>query len=96
MKCDIAEISVFVRKIIAKYEKDFTEFLETELMSFVKEFRPEIEGKKSVMDIANLMPGSRASSSLPEVYKLMLLFVLIPVTFATTERSLQRRLTRQI
>ena len=90
VKCDIAEIAVLARKIIGKYEKDFTECLETELRSFVKEFRPEIEVKESVTDIANLMLESRVSSSFPEVYKLVLLFVTIPVTVATAERSFSK------
>ena len=90
VKCDIAEIAVLARKIIGKYEKDFTKCLETELRSFVKEFRPEIEVKESVTDIANLMLESRVSSSFPEVYKLVLLFVTIPVTVATAERSFSK------
>ena len=90
VKCDIAEISVFARKIIGQYEKDFTVFLETELRSFVEIFRPEIEEKKSVMEIANMMLESRVSSSFPEVYKLILLFVTIPVTVATAERSFSK------
>ena len=90
VKCDITEIAVLARKIIGKCEKDFTECLETELRSFVKEFRPEIEVKESVTDIANLMLESRVSSSFPEVYKLVLLFVTIPVTVATAERSFSK------
>ena len=67
-----------------KYQRDFTESLQRGLKSFVKDFRPEIVEKGSVINIANLLPESKVRSSIPEVYKLILLFITIPVT---SERS---------
>ena len=64
--------------------------METELTSFVNEFKKEIEDKTSVLEIVSLMLESRVSSSFPEAYKLLVLFVTIPVTVATAERSFSK------
>ena len=76
--------------VIAAYPDDFTENLETELTSFASEFKKEIADKTSVLEIVGLMLESRVSSSFPEAYKLLVLFVTVPVTVATAERSFSK------
>ena len=87
---------IFITKaVIAAYPDDFTENLETELRSFAKEFKKEIADKESVLEIVNLTLETRVRSSFPEVYKLLILFVTIPVTVPTAERSFSKlRLTK--
>ena len=52
--------------------------------------RKEIADKTSVLEIVGLMLESRVSSSFPEAYKLLVLFVTVPVTVATAERSFSK------
>ena len=84
---DIAKASSMIRNL---YAKDFTEDLEPELRSFVNEFREEIGEQNTIIDLINLMLESRVSSSFPQLYKLLFLFVTIPVTVATAERSFSK------
>ena len=84
---DIAKASLTIRNL---YAEDFTEDLEPELRSFVNEFREEIGEKNTTIDLINLMLESRVSSSFPQLYKLLFLFVTIPVTVATAERSFSK------
>ena len=81
---------IAAKAVIAAYPDDFTENLETELTSFASEFKKEIADKTSVLEIVGLMLESRVSSSFPEAYKLLVLFVTVPVTVATAERSFSK------
>ena len=81
---------IAAKALIAAYRDDFRENLETELTSFANEFKKEIEDKTSGSDIVSLLLESRVSSSFPEAYKLLVLFVTIPVTVATAERSFSK------
>ena len=89
-KYELSELVIAAKAVIAAYLDDFTENLETELTSFANEIKKEIEDKTSVLDIVSLMLESRVSSSFPEAYKLLVLFVTIPVTVATAERSFSK------
>ena len=86
-KCTLSELVIAAQSVIAAYPNDVTENLERELGSFANEFRKEIEDKAPVLEFVSLMLESRVSSSFPELYKLLVLFVTIPVTVATAERS---------
>ena len=86
----LSELVIAAKALIAAYPDDFTENLETELTSFANEFKKEIADKTSVLEIVSLMLESRMSSSFPEAYKLLVLFVTIPVTVATAERSFSK------
>jgi len=89
-KYELSELVIAAKAVIAAYLDDFTENLETELKSFANEFKKEIEDKISVLEIVSLMLESRVSSSFPEAYKLLVLFVTLPVTVATAERSFSK------
>ena len=88
--CEFPELVIAAKALIAAYPDDFTENLETELTSFANEFKKEIADITSVLEIVSLMLESRVSSSFPEAYKLLVLFVTIPVTVATAERSFSK------
>ena len=89
-KYELSELVIAAKAVIAAYPDDFTENLETELTSFANEFKKEIEDKTSVLEIVSLMLESRVSSFFPEAYKLLVLFVTIPVTVARAERSFSK------
>ena len=76
--------------IIKEYKNDFSDDLEFEIRSFATEFKSEIQEKHTVMDIIKVLQDSRVSSSLPQFYKLLVLFVTIPVTVAPTGRSFSK------
>ena len=86
----LSELVITAKALIAAYPDDFTENLETELTSFANEFKKEIADKTSVLETVSLILESRVSSSFPEAYKLLVLFVTIPVTVATAERSFSK------
>ena len=86
----LSELVIAAKALIAAYPDDFTENLETELTSFANEFKKEIADKTSILEIVSLMLESRVSSSFPEAYKLLVLFVTLPVTVATAERSFSK------
>ena len=75
------------RVIREKYPYDFTDELDSEMRSFATEFRKEISVTETVLEVNNLMLQSRISSSFPEMYKLLILFITLPVTVASAERS---------
>ena len=86
----LSELVIAAKALIAAYPDDFKENLETESTSFANEFKKEIADKISVLEIVSLMLESRVSSSFPEAYKLLVLFVTIPVTVAAGERSFSK------
>ena len=86
----LSELVIAAKALIAAYPDDFKENLETELTSFANEFKKEIADKTSVLEIVSLMLESRVSSSFPEAYKLLVLFVTIPVTVAAAGRSFSK------
>ena len=86
----LSELVIDAKALIAAYSDDCKENLETELTSFANEFKREIADKISVLEIFSLMLDSRVSSSFPEAYKLLVLFVAIPVTVAAGERSFSK------
>ena len=79
-----------VRVIREKNPNDFTDELDSEMRSFATEFRKEIAVKKTVLEVNNLILQSLISSSFPEMYKLLTLFVTLPVTVASAERSFSK------
>ena len=80
-----------VRIIREKYPNDFfTDELDSEMRSFATEFRKEIAVTKTVLEVNNLILQSLISSSFPEMYKLLTLFVTLPVTVASAERSFSK------
>ena len=89
-KYELSDQIFITKAVIAAYQDDFTENLETELRLFAKESKEDIADKESVLEIVNLMLESRVSSFFPEVYKLLILFVTIPVTVATAEISFSK------
>ena len=89
-KYELSELVIATTAVIAAYPDDFMQNLETELKSVANEFKKEIEDKTSVLEIVSLMLESTVSSSFPEAYKLLVLFVAIPVTVATAEKSFSK------
>ena len=78
------------RAIREKYPNNFTDELDSEMRSFATESRKEISVTETVLEVNNLMLQSRISSSFPEMYKLLILFITLPVTVASAERSFSK------
>ena len=78
------------RAIREKYLNDFTDELDPEMRSFATEFRKEISVTDTVLEVNNFMLQSRISSSFPEMHKLLILFITLPVTVASAERSFSK------
>ena len=76
--------------IRVKYPNDLTDELDPEMRSFATEFRKEISVTDTVLEVNNLMLQSRISSSFPEMYKLLILFITLPLTVASAERSFSK------
>jgi hypothetical protein len=58
--------------------------------SFRREFRKEIEGSNSILDLLILMINSGIMSSVPELATACVVFATLPVTVASAERSFSK------
>lgn len=74
------------------YNKDISVSFAKEILSFRSAFRHEIETSSSITELADLLiiKNHFISSSFPEVCTAFLLFITIPVTTASAERSFSK------
>ena len=86
----VEDIESSVASILKSYHHDFTNDLVTEVRSFVREFKDEIADLHTVSDLLQLMYNNRMMSSFPQFQKLLVLFLTIPVTVASAERSFSK------
>ena len=84
------DIEKSVRKLLESYHRDFSENLISETRAFVTEFKTEIAEKHTVRDLLQLLYDYKLISSFPEFQKLLTLFLTIPVTVASAERSFSK------
>lgn len=93
VKLKVAEIEEASSKIVRAYEEDFDGVdLEREVRSFQVEFLAELKAEEvtSVASILEIIYRARIASSFPQLCKLLLLFLTIPVTVASAERSFSK------
>ena len=93
VKLDVAQINKATLNIVRAYGDDFESVdLETEVRSFQIEFLDELnaEDVTSVSSIMEIIYKTRVASSFPQLCKLLLLFLTIPVTVASAERSFSK------
>ena len=89
----VAEINAATSNIVRTYGDDFNrDDLEREVRSFQVEFLDELKSEDvtSVSSILEIIYKARISSSFPQLCKLLLLFLTIPVTVASAERSFSK------
>lgn len=89
----VAEIKEATSSIVRAYGDDFDrDDLEREICSFQVEFLDELKAKDvtSVSSILEIIDKARIASSFPRLCKLLLLFLTIPVTVASVERSFSK------
>lgn len=74
------------------YKKDISESFAREILSFRSTFRDEIEKSSCIRDLADLLiiKNHFMSCSFPEVCTALMLFLTIPVTTASAERSFSK------
>ena len=89
VKLDVAQIKEATLNIVRAYGDDFeSDDLEREVRSFQIEFLDELsaEDVTSVSSIMEIIYKARVASSFPQLCKLLLLFLTIPVTVVSAER----------
>ena len=84
------DIERSIKELLKSYHLDFSDELVSETRSFVVEFREEIGDQKTVRDILQLLYDYRIVSSFTQFQKLLTLFLTIPVTVASAERSFSK------
>jgi len=92
VKQNDAEIDLAAGKIVASYGEHFDEDLKREVRSFKNEFVKELKDKdvKTVSDALKILIKARIVSSFPQLFRLLILFLTIPVTVANAERSFSK------
>lgn len=86
------EVETPCRNLCDLYKEDFenADDLISEVRSFKNEFSEELKEKSTVTDIINILLSSHIASSMPELLSLCILFVTLPVTVASAERSFSK------
>ena len=85
------DIGESVDRLVDSYSDGFSgEDLNVELRSFLSEFKSEISAKKSISDSLDILHDLHLNSSFPQLHKLCVLFLVIPVTVASAERSFSK------
>ncbi|CAB3994722.1 zinc finger MYM-type 1-like [Paramuricea clavata] len=93
VKLEVAEIKVATSNLLRVYGEDFDgDDLEREVRSFQVEFLDELKAEDvtSVSSILEIIYKARIASSFPQLCKLLLLFLTIPVIVASAERSFSK------
>lgn len=93
VKLEVAEIKVATSNLLRVYGEDFDgDDLEREVRSFQVEFLDELKAEDvtSVSSILEIIYKARIASFFPQLCKLLLLFLTIPVTVASAERSFSK------
>ena len=88
IKSSNSELEDAVYQLLEVYNTDLSSNLLSELRSFRHEFQKEIDNdSKSVLDILKLPISSEIISSMPELVTPCALFLVLPVTVSSAERS---------
>ena len=72
------------------YKNDVGVDFSSEVLSFRREFKGERKSLKTVMDCYQLLIDSHMTASVPELTTICALFLTLPVTVATAERSFSK------
>lgn len=86
------EILNKVNALVEEYEEDLTVDLHFQINSFRKALKSDIEKKTSIRQLADLLflQNSSIASSFPDLCTLFLIFLTLPVTVASAERSFSK------
>ena len=90
LKLPDAQLETEAQNLQMAYSADLGEALVSEVRSFRREFRQEIEKCESVRDILTLLLSSDVLSSMPELGTACILFCTLPVTVSSAERSFSK------
>ena len=85
-----ADLELAAAKLQQKYFEDIGPNFVSELRSFRCSFCVELQTMKTVLDILKLLVDSHIMSSVPELATACVLFVTLPVTVASAERSFSK------
>ena len=86
------ELEESTNKLIKTYNGDLGEDLVTEVRSFRRQFLKELQEDStvSVLDMYNILVDARLQASMPELVTACVLFMTLPLTVATAERSFSK------
>ena len=86
------ELEESAKKLIKTYNGDLGEDLVTEVRSFRRQFLQELQEDStvSVLGMYNILVDARLQSSMPELVTACVLFMTLPLTVATAERSFSK------
>ena len=90
LKLPDAQLETEAQSLQMGYLADLGEALVSEVRSFRRKFRPEIEKCESVRDILTLLLSSDVLSSMPELGTACILFCTLLVTVSSAERSFSK------
>lgn len=87
-----SDLELAARKLQEEYKHDVGIDFPSELRSFRREFRSELtlQSSVSVLDIFKLLMSSHMAASVPELATVCALFLTLPVTVASAERSFSK------
>jgi len=86
------ELEESTNKLIKTYNGDLGEDLVTEVRSFRRQFLKELQEDStvSVLGMYNILVDARLQVSMPELVTACVLFMTLPLTVATAERSFSK------
>lgn len=92
LQAEDAEITKQVKILVHEYEEDLSVDLCSQLKAFTGALRPEIEKLSSIRQLAELLflDNYWMTSSFPDLCTAFLLFLTLPVTVASAERSFSK------
>ena len=86
LKLSDTELETKAKNLQMSYSADLGEDLISEVRSFRREFREEIQNCESVRDVLTLLLSSDVLSSMPELGTACILFCTLPVTVSSAAR----------
>ena len=85
------EVSIFAETLIKKYKNDISSLFEIQLQLFKKTFFKELENSKSISNLVEIILAvPDLISSFNEVISVLFLFLSIPITSASAERTFSK------
>lgn len=86
------ELNEVAERLYNEYQSDLSSSFSAQLLSFRASLRPEIAKLSTISEVAELLIIQNDSliSAFPDIYTALLLFLTLPVSVATSERSFSK------
>ena len=94
VKASYMELDTSVKHCVDNYPSDISSYAQSDLLiqtrSFVRSFREELTEKSSIADIMQMLHNEDLLTSFAELANVCILFMTLPVSVATAERSFSK------